>query len=52
MLISWLFSRAQTTAGAPLNGNQVDPLSFLKQEKDDDDYDYVCLVYFNNKDLL
>lgn len=37
MLINWLFSRDQATAGAPLNGNQVDSQSFLKQEKDDDD---------------
>lgn len=34
MLLNWLFSRDQTTAGAPLSGNQVDPQDFLKQEKD------------------
>lgn len=41
MLINWLFPRDQATAGLPLNGNRVDPQSFLKQEKDDD---YVCFT--------
>lgn len=42
MLISWLFSRDEATAGAPLNGSQVDPQSFLKLEQDD--YDGVCFT--------
>lgn len=53
MLISWLFSRDQATVGVPLNGTQVDPQSFLKQEQDyDDDVCFTLLLKAVCSDLV
>lgn len=50
--ISWLFSRDQATAGAPLNSSQVDPQSFLKQEQDDDDICFTSIIKAVCSDLV